>query len=151
MATETLSIGEAARRAGVSVATLRFYEDRGLIRAERTGGNQRRFPRHVLRRVAVVRAAQRLGLSLGEVRDALAHLPVDRAPGRADWAELSAAWRADLDARIEALTRLRDGLEGCIGCGCLSTGSCPVFNPGDELAAEGPGARRLPPAAREGP
>lgn len=145
---ETLSIGEVARRAGVSVPTLRFYESKGLLRADRTGGRQRRFPRHVLRRVAVIRAAQRLGLSLAEVGDALAHLPADRAPSRAEWAELSRSWQGMLSDRIEALTRLRDGLGGCIGCGCLSMDNCPIYNADDRLAAEGPGARRLPPAAR---
>jgi MerR family redox-sensitive transcriptional activator SoxR len=143
-----LAIGEVAHRAGVSVPTLRFYESRGLIAADRTAGNQRRFPRHVLRRVAVIRAAQRLGLSLADIRDALSHLPEDRAPSKDDWAELSGSWRDALSARIEAMTRLRDGLEGCIGCGCLSMDTCPIYNADDHLAAEGPGARRLPPAAR---
>lgn len=143
-----LTIGEVAHRAGVSVPTLRFYEAKGLIAADRTAGNQRRFARHVLRRVAVIRAAQRLGLSLAEVREALAHLPSDRAPSKADWAELSKVWRENLTERIEAMTRLRDGLEGCIGCGCLSMETCPIYNADDHLASEGPGPRRLPPAAR---
>lgn len=143
-----LAIGEVAHRAGVTVPTLRFYEGKGLITATRTAGNQRRFPRHVLRRVAVIRAAQRLGLSLAEIREALSHLPADGAPSTSDWAELSQAWQENLTARIEAMTRLRDGLEGCIGCGCLSMATCPIYNPDDELALEGPGPRRLPRAAR---
>lgn len=145
---DLLAIGEVARRCGVSVPTVRFYEEQGLIRSTRTVGNQRRFERHVLRRIAVVRAGQRFGLSLAEVGDALAALPEDRPPTKRDWTRMSTRWQAMLTARIEAMTRVRDGLSGCIGCGCLSLRSCPVYNPEDELAGEGPGPRRWPDAAR---
>ena len=145
---DLLAIGEVAERSGVSVPTVRFYEARGLIRSTRTAGNQRRFERHVLRRIAVVRAGQRFGLSLGEIADALAALPDDRPPTKRDWTRMSQRWHDVLTARIEAMERVRDGLSGCIGCGCLSLRSCPVYNPQDELAAEGPGPRRWPPAAR---
>lgn len=145
---DLLTVGEVARRSGVSVATVRFYEDRGLVTSTRTAGNQRRFERHVLRRIAVVRAGQRFGLSLAQVGDALAALPDDRPPTKRDWTRISRSWHALLTARIEAMERVRDGLEGCIGCGCLSLRTCPVYNAGDELAAEGPGARRWPADAR---
>jgi MerR family redox-sensitive transcriptional activator SoxR len=145
---DLLSVGEVAARAGVSVPTVRFYEERGLIRSTRTAGNQRRFERHALRRIAVVRAGQRFGLSLAEIGEALATLPGDRPPTKRDWTRMSRRWHALLTARIAAMERVRDGLAGCIGCGCLSLRSCPVYNPGDELAEEGPGARRWPPAAR---
>jgi MerR family redox-sensitive transcriptional activator SoxR len=145
---DLLAIGEVAERSGVSVPTVRFYEARGLIRSTRTAGNQRRFERHVLRRIAVVRAGQRFGLSLGEIADALAALPDDRPPTKRDWTRMSQRWHDVLTARIEAMERVRDGLSGCIGCGGLSLRSCPVYNPQDELAAEGPGPRRWPRAAR---
>lgn len=138
-----LSVGEVARRTGVTVATLHFYERRGLIASVRTVGNQRRYTRDVLRRVSFVRMAQRVGVPLAAVGEALATLPEGRTPDRQDWARLSASWRADLDERIAALTRLRDGLADCIGCGCLSLDRCALANPDDALAAEGPGARRL--------
>lgn len=147
---DLLPIGEVAARSGVSVATIRFYEERGLVTSVRTAGNQRRFERHVLRRIAVVRAGQRFGLGLAEIADALATLPTDRAPTKRDWQRLSRAWHATLTVRIEAMTRVRDDLASCIGCGCLSLRACPVYNHDDALSAEGPGARRLPPAAREG-
>jgi len=145
---DLLSIGEVAERAGVSVATVRFYEERGLVRSVRTAGNQRRFERHTLRRIAVVRAGQRFGLSLAEVGDALATLPKDHPPTKRDWTRLSSRWHALLTARIEAMTVVRDGLSSCIGCGCLSLRSCPVYNHDDELSAQGPGPRRWPEAAR---
>ena len=145
---DLLTVGEVARRAGVSVATVRFYEERGLVRSTRTAGNQRRFGRHVLRRLAVVRAGQRFGLSLAEIGAALATLPDDHPPTKRDWARMSRQWHDLLTARIEAMERVRDGLAGCIGCGCLSLRSCPVYNAEDELAAEGPGARRWPADAR---
>ncbi len=145
---DLLPVGEVADRSGVSVPTVRFYEARGLIRSTRTSGNQRRFERHVLRRIAVVRAGQQFGLSLAEIGDALAALPEDRPPTKRDWTRMSARWHAALTARIEAMTRVRDGLEGCIGCGCLSLRSCPAYNPQDALGGEGPGPRRWPPAAR---
>ncbi len=139
-----LTVGELAARAGVAVSTLHYYEARGLIRAERSAGNQRRFARAALRRVAFIRAAQQLGVGLSDIADALARLPQQRTPTKADWSRLSAAWRADLDARIAALQALRDRLDGCIGCGCLSLRSCALYNPQDECAQQGSGAQRLP-------
>ncbi|WP_249138782.1 redox-sensitive transcriptional activator SoxR [Phycicoccus avicenniae] len=147
---DLLAIGEVAQRSGVSVPTVRFYEEKGLLVSVRTAGNQRRFERHVLRRIAVVRAGQRFGLTLAEIRDALEALPPDRAPTKRDWSRMSRRWHDLLTERIEAMTRVRDGLSSCIGCGCLSLRSCPVYNADDVLSSEGPGARRLPPAAREG-
>lgn len=138
-----LSVGELARRSGVPVSTLHFYEREGLLASWRTEGNQRRYPREALRRVAVVKTAQRLGVSLAEIRAALDALPAGRTPDAADWARMSKAWRASLDARIAALTRLRDNLDGCIGCGCLSIKACPLRNPGDVLSEDGPGPRLL--------
>jgi MerR family redox-sensitive transcriptional activator SoxR len=138
-----LTPGETAARAGVSVSALHFYEREGLIASERTAGNQRRYHRDVLRRLAFVRASQQLGISLGRIREALATLPDDRSPTKADWARLSRSWRDDLDARIDQLTRLRDSLDGCIGCGCLSLRSCALYNADDALAADGAGPRRL--------
>jgi MerR family redox-sensitive transcriptional activator SoxR len=138
-----LSVGEVARRSGVAVSTLHFYETKGLIASSRTDGNQRRYPRDVLRRIAVIRVAQRVGIPLDEVAAALATLPGDRAPTRADWARLAARWRGDLELRIEQLRKLRDTLDGCIGCGCLSLAQCRLRNPGDALAEEGAGPRRL--------
>lgn len=138
-----LSVGELAARAGVSVSTLHFYETKGLIASARTGGNQRRYGRDMLRRVAVIRVAQRAGVPLAEIAAALDALPARRTPNAADWAKLSASWKHALEARITALTQLKDELEGCIGCGCLSLTDCPLRNPGDTLAKEGPGARLL--------
>lgn len=138
-----LTPGETASRAGVSVSALHFYEREGLITSERTAGNQRRYHRDVLRRLAFVRVSQQLGISLGRIRAALATLPDDRSPTKADWARLSRSWREDLEARIDQLTRLRDSLDGCIGCGCLSLRSCALYNPADALAADGAGPRRL--------
>lgn len=138
-----LSVGELAARAGVSVSTLHFYERKGLIASSRTGGNQRRYGRDMLRRVAVIRVAQRAGVPLAEIREALDALPARRTRNAADWAQLSATWKVALEARITALTQLKDELEGCIGCGCLSLTDCPLRNPGDALASEGPGARLL--------
>ncbi len=145
---DQLTIGEVAHRSGISVAAVRFYEDRGLVSSVRTAGNQRRFERHTLRRIAVVRAGQRFGLSLNEIGEALEALPDDRPPTKRDWTRLSTRWQALLTARIVAMTKVRDDLSSCIGCGCLSLRSCPVYNPGDTLASEGPGARRWPRAAR---
>jgi MerR family redox-sensitive transcriptional activator SoxR len=146
-----LTIGEVAARSGVAASALRFYEDQGLITAARTAGNARRYPRSVLRRLAVIRAARNVGLSLPEIGAALAGLPDGRTPTAADWARLSHGWRDRLDEQIAALTRLRDGLTDCIGCGCLSLSRCALANPGDVVAADGPGARRLPPALRRTP
>ena len=139
-----LSVGELAERAGVAVSALHYYEARGLIRAQRSAGNQRRYARAELRRVAFIRAAQQLGVGLAEIGEALAELPDRRTPTKADWARLSVRWRARLDARIAALTALRDRLDGCIGCGCLSLRACALYNPRDACAQQGSGARRLP-------
>lgn len=136
-----LTVGEVADRCGVAVSTLHFYESKGLIASSRNRGNQRRYPRAVLRRVAVIKVAQSTGLSLATIRNALASLPDGRVPTVRDWARLSATWRADLDDRIATLTRLRDQLSGCIGCGCLSLKTCPLRNPGDKAREWGPGAR----------
>ena len=139
---KVLSVGELSRRSGVSVSALHFYERRGLIEGWRTGGNQRRYERAMLRRVAIVKVAQAVGIPLAEIKARLDSLPRATA-GKAAWAQLAAEWRADLDRRIGALTRLRDRLDGCIGCGCLSVEVCPLRNPEDRLGAEGPGARYL--------
>lgn len=150
-AKEELPIGVVAARAGVSVATLRFYEQRGLIRSVRSAGNQRRYARTVLRRLAVIAAARRVGLSLDQVGDTLAALPADRAPTQQEWTAISWTWAALVQQRLDELHRLKDGLDNCIGCGCLSLARCALFNPGDQAADEGPGARwvrgRTPPAA----
>lgn len=140
-----LTVGEVAERSGVAVSTLHFYEKKGLIRSWRTEGNQRRYPRSILRRVAVIKVAQRTGIPLREIREALATLPDRQAPGAADWRRLSRHWRQALDDRIERLIGLRDQLDSCIGCGCLSLRECPLRNPWDELAEEGSGARLLEP------
>jgi MerR family redox-sensitive transcriptional activator SoxR len=138
-----LTIGEVARRSGVAPSALRFYEAEGLIAAERTGGNQRRYHRSVLRRIALLQAGRAAGLPLAAIGEALATLPAERTPSRRDWARLSRAWRADLDRRIATLEAIRDRLDGCIGCGCLSLDRCGLLNPDDEAAALGPGARYL--------
>ncbi len=140
---QELTPGEMALRSGVAVSELHFYEREGLITSRRTSGNQRRYSRDMLRRVAFIRMSQRLGIPLARIREAMATLPADRTPTSKDWARLSAAWRADLDERIVHLQRLRDNLTGCIGCGCLSLKVCALANPGDALAEEGPGAVRL--------
>ncbi|MCM8739181.1 redox-sensitive transcriptional activator SoxR [Azospirillum sp. CT11-132] len=141
-----LTVGEVARRSGVAVSTIHFYEAQGLIRSWRNPGNQRRFSRDVLRRVAVIKVAQRLGISLASIADALNALPQDRSPTTADWRRMSERWRAELDDRIAKLTKLRDNLDGCIGCGCLSIRDCPLRNPWDELGDAGAGPRLLDPA-----
>lgn len=138
-----LTVGEVARRSGIAVSAIHFYEAQGLILSWRTAGNQRRYPREVLRRVAIIKVAQRLGLPLASIRQALDSLPKGRTPTDQDWRKLSARWHQELDERIARLTRLRDQLTGCIGCGCLSLRDCPLRNPWDELGAEGPGARLL--------
>jgi MerR family transcriptional regulator, redox-sensitive transcriptional activator SoxR len=142
-ASDELPIGEVARRSGLAPSALRFYEDVGLVASERTTGGHRVYPRHVLRRLGVIRIAQRLGLSLDEIRDALDVLPPDRAPTKAEWSKLSRAWRVRLDERISTLEALRDELGGCIGCGCLSLRRCRLYNPDDVAAARGSGARYL--------
>lgn len=138
-----LAPGVVAARSGVAVSALHFYEREGLIESHRTAGNQRRYHRDVLRRIAFIRVSQGLGISLARIRDALATLPDDRVPTKADWSRLSRRWRDDLDARIAQLQRLRDDLDGCIGCGCLSLNSCALYNADDAWAARGPGPRRL--------
>jgi MerR family redox-sensitive transcriptional activator SoxR len=140
-----LTIGEQAQRSGVAPSALRFYEERGLIASRRTTGNQRRYPRPTLRRVAFIRTAQRVGLTLEEVTEALATLPEGRTPTKADWARLSRSWRPRLDEQIRRIELLRDRLDGCIGCGCLSLRTCTLINPGDVLAEQGPGPVRLRP------
>lgn len=144
MATGWLTVGETAERSGFAPSGLRYYEKQGLISAERTEGNQRRFPRDVLRRLAFISAAQHVGLTLQEIRAALARLPQDRTPTKSDWTAISRTWRSRLDDEIAALEALRDRLDGCIGCGCLSLQACRLFNPDDELAKRGPGANKLP-------
>jgi MerR family transcriptional regulator, redox-sensitive transcriptional activator SoxR len=141
--TKELTVGQLAERSGVAVSALHFYEAKGLISSRRTAGNQRRYTRDSLRRIAFIRLAQRIGIPLKVIKDALAELPDERTPTREDWARLSAAWRGELDDRIEQLQRLRDDLTDCIGCGCLSLDRCPVANPHDRLGEEGPGARRI--------
>lgn len=137
------SVGEVASRSGVAVSALHFYETKGLIRSHRTSGNQRRYGADVLRRVSVIRVAQEVGISLANIAEALATLPDGRTPTRGDWRMLSEGWAADLDRRILQLQKLRDGLTGCIGCGCMSLDRCPLHNANDRLGAEGPGPRRL--------
>jgi MerR family redox-sensitive transcriptional activator SoxR len=137
----TITIGEVARRSGVAASALRFYEERGLIAAERQGAGHRRFPRAVLRRIAFIVAAQRIGLSLDEIAAELARLPEGRTPDRADWARLTSAWSGRIDRRIAELERLKAGLAECIGCGCLSLDRCMLANPADRAGRNGPGAR----------
>jgi MerR family redox-sensitive transcriptional activator SoxR len=141
----TLTIGQLAERSGVATSAIRFYESRGLISSQRTSGNQRRYAQSTLRRVAFVRTAQRVGLSLEEIGEALATLPGNRTPTKSDWHRLSRTWRPRLDEQIRRIELLRERLDGCIGCGCLSLRSCALTNPGDALAAYGPGAVRLEP------
>ena len=143
MSDNTISIGELAERAGVPHSALRFYEQQGLLKSARTAGGQRRYARDVLRRVAFIRSAQSVGLRLEDIAVALAQLPDSRTPTRADWARLSRRWRAMLDARIHALEALRDQLDQCIGCGCLSLTACKLYNPADRAAARGSGPRYL--------
>ncbi|WP_435771678.1 redox-sensitive transcriptional activator SoxR [Nocardioides sp. SYSU DS0651] len=138
-----LTPGDVARRAGVTVSALHFYEREGLITSIRTAGNQRRYHRDVLRRIAFIRISQRVGIALAEIREALATLPEGRTPTKADWERLSRRWQSKLDERIAQLQALRDDLTGCIGCGCLSLKACALVNPGDELERFGPGAVRL--------
>jgi len=138
---DSLSIGEVSRRSGVATSALRFYEQRGLIASERAGSGHRRFQRPVLRRIAFIVFAQRIGLTLGEIGIELGRLPPDRAPTRRDWSRLSSTWTARIDRRIAELERLRAGLTECIGCGCLSLDRCKLANPGDRAGAGGPGPR----------
>ena len=140
---EGLTIGEVSERTGAATSALRFYEDQGLIRSTRTAGGQRRFHREVIRRVSFIRAAQQVGLSLSEINGFMSTLPDERTPNRDDWSRVAASWGPRIDEQIHLLERLKDRLTGCIGCGCLSLAVCPMFNPDDELAEEGPGPRLL--------
>ncbi|XEC32580.1 redox-sensitive transcriptional activator SoxR [Streptomyces fradiae] len=139
-----LTVGQLSARSGAAVSALHFYEAKGLISSRRTSGNQRRYGRDILRRVAFIRAAQRVGIPLATVRDALARLPEERTPTRDDWARLSADWRAELDERITQLGRLRDHLTDCIGCGCLSLENCVLSNPDDVFGERLTGSRLMP-------
>lgn len=141
MTAATLTIGELAERSGVATSALRFYEDRGLLASERTAAGHRRYPRAVLRRVAFIVFAQRVGLTLEEIRGELDRLPTDHVPRRSEWAKLSGSWTARIDRRIAELERLKAGLSECIGCGCLSLDRCRLANPGDRVAERGPGPR----------
>src|SRR6266581_8570273 len=146
--TDLLTVGEIARRSGFAESAVRYYEGLGLLSAARTAGGQRRFERSTLRRLAFIRAARNIGLSLDEVAGALASLPAGRTPTRSDWARLSGSWRERLDNQIDALVALRDGLDSCIGCGCLSLDRCAISNPADAARAGGPGAAYLPAGLR---
>ena len=139
----TLTVGDVAARSGVAVSTVHFYEAKGLIEGWRTEGNQRRYHRAVLRRIAIIRIAQRAGISLSIIRDALADLPHDHVPNARDWQRFTDAWKDMLQERIVSLTQLQDQITSCIGCGCLSLEECPLRNPGDELGRKGAGPRRL--------
>lgn len=143
MRSEGLTIGEVAARSGVATSALRFYEAEGLISSTRTTGNQRRYERSTLRRIALIQAGKAAGISLDEIRDALTALPGERSPTKRDWERLSRRWRDDLDRRIATLNALRDRLTGCIGCGCLSLKTCSLLNPEDEAAALGAGPQYL--------
>lgn len=146
-----LTVSELARRSGYAASALRYYERAGLIEAGRTGGGQRRYDRGVLRRLAFIRAARNVGLSLEEIRAELDRLPSSRTPTKADWGRISRDWRGRLDEQIDALTALRDGLQSCIGCGCLSLRACAMSNPDDVAAGRAPGAVFLPPLLRRTP
>ncbi|ABP53960.1 redox-sensitive transcriptional activator SoxR [Salinispora tropica] len=143
VAVNGLTVGELAERSGVPPSALRFYERQGLIRSRRTSGNQRRYSRDALRRIAFIKASQRIGIPLAMIRDVLALLPEKRTPTVEDWQRVSDCWRADLDARMTLMAQLRDELLDCIGCGCLSLERCALANPNDALGRDGPGARRL--------
>lgn len=145
-----LTIGHLSERSGVATSALRYYETQGLITSDRTTGNQRRYQQATLRRVAFIRSAQRVGLTLDEISEALATLPEGRTPTKVDWSRLSRSWRPRIEAQIERLERLRDKLDGCIGCGCLSLRTCALNNPDDEVAPRGPGAVFLQSASATG-
>ena len=144
---EWLTIGELSSRSGVAESALRYYESLGLIAAERTSGNQRRYPRHMLRRVSLIAVSKRLGIPLADVQEALASVPLDRTPSQADWQNASRIWKLTLEQRRQSIERLEKELTGCIGCGCLSMRSCALLNPDDQLGDDGPGARRLIPGS----
>lgn len=139
MAESVMSIGQVAKRSGVRVSTLHFYEDKGLIQSTRNAGNQRRYKKEVLRRVALIKAAQKMGITLAEIGDALNTLPDKRVPNQKDWQRMASRWHDELNARIAYLEKMRDYLTGCIGCGCLSMSNCPIYNAEDKLAKEGSG------------
>ena len=139
MAEAALSVGQVAKRCGVKVSTLHFYEDKGLIHSTRNAGNQRRYRKDVLRRVSLIKAAQKMGITLEEVRQALEKLPDNRTPNQKDWQKLASAWKKELNVRIAYLEKMRDYMTGCIGCGCLSMTRCPIYNADDKLATEGNG------------
>ena len=141
-ADDLLAIGEVARRSGLAPSAIRYYEEIGLVTSTRTAGDRRRYRRAVLRRLAVIRSAQNVGLSLDEIADSLATIPVDAAPTKKEWHRISSLWRPALDRRIEALVALRANLDSCIGCGCLSMRQCLLYNPEDELGSHGAGPRR---------
>lgn len=147
---DELTVGEVAKRSGFATSALRYYEDVGLIESTRTSGGQRRFQRPVLRRLAFISAARHVGLTLDEIKAALETLPTSRTPNKADWQRLSKSWRSRLDEEITALEALRDGLDSCIGCGCLSLQRCWITNPSDVAAGRGPGARFLSERLRPG-
>lgn len=142
------TVGKVAQRTGVKVSTLHFYEQKGLIHSWRNAGNQRRYKADVLRRVSVIKAAQKMGISLATIKEALSGLPNNRTPTTKDWEKMSTRWQQELNARIAYLERLRDSLTGCIGCGCLSMKNCPIYNQDDKLAAEGSGPVILDRAGR---
>ncbi|GLF95428.1 redox-sensitive transcriptional activator SoxR [Streptomyces yaizuensis] len=146
---DLIAVGEVARRTGVAVSALHYYEQQGLIRSERTAGNQRRYRRHVLRRVSLIQVAKRMGIPLAEVAEVFRTLPDDRMPAKRDWERISRRWRALLEARRREIEQLEREITGCIGCGCLSLQRCRVLNPQDSLAERGPGATRLPAARTE--
>ena len=139
MAEAALSVGQVAKRCDVKVSTLHFYEDKGLIHSTRNAGNQRRYRKDVLRRVSLIKAAQKMGITLEEVRQALEKLPDNRTPNQKDWQKLASAWKKELNVRIAYLEKMRDYMTGCIGCGCLSMTRCPIYNADDKLAAQGSG------------
>jgi MerR family redox-sensitive transcriptional activator SoxR len=147
---DLLTIGEVSTRSGMAPSALRYYESLGLITSTRTGGDRRRYQRAVLRRVAVIRAAQQVGLSLDQVRVTFADIPLDLAPNKREWARISASWQPLLDQRIAELEQVRDNLDQCVGCGCLSMTQCGLYNPKDTLAGTGAGARRLFPDSQSG-
>ncbi len=140
MENANLSVGFVAKRCGVNVSTLHFYEEKGLIKSLRNQGNQRRFKKDVLRRISIIKAAQKVGVSLNDIKKAFESLPDNRTPDTKDWEQLATQWQGQLNARIHYLENLRDSLSGCIGCGCLSMKNCPIYNEGDKLALEGNGA-----------
>ncbi|MDN5820369.1 MAG: redox-sensitive transcriptional activator SoxR [Brachybacterium sp.] len=146
---ELLTIGEMSRRTGVAASALRYYEELGLVGSVRTGGNQRRYPRHMLRRVSLISVAKRLGMPLSDVKDAFGEVPMESTPSHADWQRASRRWKKTLEERRRAIERLEHELTGCIGCGCLSLKACALLNPDDALAATGAGPRRLEVAAED--